>query len=225
MSEAEKDPDVLLKKAFDSLKADEKLTELAKGQTVEQIYGYIQDDKRKKISEFVYSRFYRRYLMPFIKVDPDYNSGFAQMAACCLMIEAMESFRNGWEDTNKLKDENNKKIKPGKIFGDFFKHYKKFNDFKDLGDEFYDSIRCGILHQAEVRNGWRLVREKKYPLLDQESRLIHSTRFCYRMKVCLKQYQKELEENDSTWDKFKIKMAFVIQNCHKKEILKETTNS
>ena len=99
--------DALLLKAYEALGAEEKLIELAKGQTVEQVYRFIQNGERKKISKFVYNRFYRRYLMPFDEVDTDFNSGFAQMAVCCLMIEAMESFRHGWEDTNKLKDNHN----------------------------------------------------------------------------------------------------------------------
>ncbi|MCB9112223.1 MAG: hypothetical protein H6634_13350 [Anaerolineales bacterium] len=216
MSEVAKKPDVMLKEAYEVLSAEEKLTELAKGQTVEQVYEFIRDNKRNKVSKFVYNRFYRRYLMPSEWVDTNYNSGFAQMAICCLMIEAMESFRNGWEDTNKLKDGDNKKIKGGRIFGDFFKHYGEFADFKDLGDEFYDSIRCGILHQAESRNGWKIVRDKKYPLLDDKKRIIHSTKFRYLMKTSLRKYCKELEENDGTWDLFKTKMAYVIANCHKK---------
>lgn len=210
---------LIIEHAFASLSDDEKDMELAKGYTVSTVYSLIQRNERKKVADFVYKRFYRRYLMPFEKVNPDFNSGFAQMAACCLMIEAMESFRNGWEDTNKLRDEDNKKIKPGKIFGDFFKHYEEFDKFKDLGNEFYNSIRCGILHQAEIRNGWRLVREEKYPLVDEKNKLIHSTRFRYRMKTSLRKYCKELENNEYTWELFKTKMAFVIQNCHKGETL------
>jgi len=215
MSAAEKDPDILLRKAYESLSTEEKLTELAKGQTVEQVYGFIQKGERKKASHFVYNRFYRRYLMPFVEVDPDYNSGFAQMAACCLMIEAMESFRNGWNDSMKdAKKEDGSRKYGGEIFEEFFGRYGEFKDFRGLGKEFYSSIRNGILHQAEVNNGWTIERKEKYPLVDKEKRIIHSTRFRYRMKLCLRKYCKELENDNGIWDNFKIKMAFVIQNCH-----------
>jgi hypothetical protein len=203
-----------LEDAFGKLTDDEKTTELAKGITVTDVYGFIEKNERKKVSKFIYERFYRRYIMPFEQVCREYNSGFAQMAACCLMIEALESFRNGWKTTHRLKVKG-KEVYGGKIFGDFFKHYSEFTDFADLGSEFYDSIRCGILHQAETKNGWRITREEKYPLLDKENRIIHSTRFRYRMKTSLRKYCKELENNNAVWDKFIIKMAFVIQNCHK----------
>ncbi len=207
-----------IEQAFTKLNDDEKSTELAKGFTLSVVYDLIKQDDRQKASKFVHTRFYHRYLMPSKKVDPSYNSGFAQMAACCLMIEAMESFRHGWKTTYKLKDEHGKEVYGGKIFGDFFKHYSEFADFADLGFEFYDSIRCGILHQAETKNGWRIERDKKYPLLDKSNRIIHSTEFRYGMEICLRKYCKELVDDDSVWNLFKTKMGYIIENCHKKKM-------
>jgi len=205
-----------LEEAFGKLTNGEKRTELAKDITVEDVYGFIQNNERKRISKFVYERFYRRYLMPFEKVDKDFNSGFAQMAACCLMIEAMQSFRNGWKSTYRLKDANGKEIPGGKIFGDFFKHYSEFVDFENLGFEFYDSIRCGILHQAETKNGWIVMRDG--PLFDEPTRTINSTIFRRQMEKCLDKYCKELQADDIVWDDFKEKMAYVIVNCHGDEM-------
>lgn len=210
MSKAE----LTIEQAFAKLKDDEKDTELATGFTVAEVYDLIQQEDRQKVSKFVHTRFYRRYLMPFKQVNPSYNSGFAQMAACCLMIEALESFRNGWKSTHRLKVDG-KEIYGGKIFGDFFKHYSELTDFADLGYEFYDSIRCGILHQAETKNGWRIERDKEYPLLDQKKRIIHSTEFRYQMESCLRKYCKDLVNDDNVWELFKTKMAYVIENCHK----------
>lgn len=199
-----------LKDTFGKLTDDEKAIELARGITVAGVYNFIQKNDRKNIAKFVYERFYRRYIMPFEKVCPEYNSGFAQMAACCLMIEAMESFRYGWNDTMKDSDKSG-----GEIFEGFFTQYDNFKEFRKLGKEFYKSIRCGILHQAEVQNGWMIRREGV--LFDEPNRTINSTIFRRRMKKCLKQYCDELEIagiDSELWKKFKDKMAFVIQNCH-----------
>ena len=222
-----------LEEAFGKLSPAEEMTELAKRATVVDVYGYLQKNERKKISKFVYERFNRRYIMPFEKVYRDFNSGFAQMAACCLKIEAMQSFRYGSNNTiEDAKKQDGTRMFGGEIFEDFFgiygesKDFKDFKDFKGLGNEFYSSIRCGILHQAEPQNGWLILREGK--LYDDVNRSINSTRFRRRMKKCLKQYCDDLEvaENDSElWKKFKDKMAFVILNCHKEEMLKELTNS
>ncbi|MBV6465510.1 MAG: hypothetical protein PGMFKBFP_00788 [Anaerolineales bacterium] len=217
MSRNPSKPVPTLEEALDKLTADERMTELAKGITVTNVYEFIQKGERKKISKFVYERFYRRYIVPFEKVSPDYNSGFAQMAACCLMIEAMESFRYGWNDTSKdaKKDDGSKKY-GNEIFDDFFGRYEEFKDFEGLGREFYSSIRCGILHQAEVQNGWMIAREGV--LFEESSRAINSTIFRKRVKNCLRHYCDELEvaENDSDlWKKLKDKMAFIFENCHK----------
>jgi hypothetical protein len=40
------------------------------------------------------------------------------------------------------------------MFEDFFKaELNLFPEFKDIAADFYSSIHCGILHQAETTNG------------------------------------------------------------------------
>lgn len=127
------------------------------------------------------------------------------------MIEAMESFRYGWNDTMEDADKSG-----GDIFEGFFTQYDEFKEFRGLGKEFYKRIRCAILHQAEAQNGWSILREGKF--YDGINRSINSTVFRRRMKKCLKNYCKELEVADSDsdlWKHFKTKMAYVIQNCKK----------
>ena len=199
--------------AYAGLSASARAIELSEGVTVDDFHRMLSN--RSKISHFVFNRFYQRYIKPFEKVCPDYNSGFAQMAVCCLMIEAMESFRNGWGDTTTdAIDKNGKKLCGGDIFNLFFDRYDEFLKFRGLGKEFYKSIRCGILHQAESKNGWLISRDGE--LLDLLTRTINSTIFRRRMKKCLQAYCDELKTVDETsdvWQNFKIKMTCVIQNC------------
>jgi hypothetical protein len=217
MSKKSLKPAPTLDEAFGKLTDDEKKTELAKGITVTDVYGFLEKKERKKISKFIYERFFRRYIMPFEQVCREYNSGFAQMAACCLMIEAMESFRHGWNDTMKdAKKPDGSKKYGGEIFEEFFGRYDEFKEFQGLGKEFYSSIRCGILHQAEAQNGWKILREGK--LYDDTNRSINSTIFRRRMKKCLNKYCEELEgakDESDLWKNLKDKMAYIITNCHK----------
>jgi hypothetical protein len=209
-----KQPAPTIEEALGRLTEQEKKTELAVGVTVVDVCQLIHTNDRNKITKFIYDRFYCRYIMPFEKVPRDYNSGFAQMAACCLMIEAMESFHNGWNDTTKdAKSPNGDKINGGKIFEGFFKRYAEFTDFVGWGDEFYKSIRCGLLHQAETKNGWTIVRKGEF--FDQTNRTINTTIFRRRMKKCLAEYCDALQRDDIVWGQFKDKMAFIISNCHK----------
>jgi len=187
-----------------------------------------EQKNRKEIAQFVYDRFHQRYLLPFEILEreaPKGKSGFAQMAVCCLMIEAMESFRNGWNDTmDDAKDEKCEKIPGRKIFCNFFSHFDDLKEFQEIGSEFYRSIRCGILHQAESQNGWRIVRTKGVPLLNVDNRTINPTIFRRRMKKALQAYCDELKSgNETVWEQFKTKMAYIILNCKLEPIEKDAS--
>jgi len=134
---------------------------LAPGWTVGELRevienGIAEENNRKKIAEFIYKRFYCRYLRSIDIESGDYKSGFVMMAISCLMIEELYSFIKGTDRSE------------GKAFVNFFKRYKNIfqefdNDVDVKGDEFHRNIRCGILHQGEVKGGWRIHRNKKFP--------------------------------------------------------------
>ena len=67
------------------------------------------DNSITKLIEFIYHRFYNRYIKHIKSID----SGFFKMAVSCLMIEALESFRQGKKHTkgNGVSE---------KMFKDFF---------------------------------------------------------------------------------------------------------
>ena len=54
----------------------------------------------KGIADFVEERFSERYLRPLQHEDAH---GFAIMANCCLLIETVECFRQGWPETPRGK--------------------------------------------------------------------------------------------------------------------------
>ncbi len=92
-----------------------------------------------------------RYLEPvnlLIKKDNDRipidrRYGFTILAIDCLLIETLQSFREGLTDTKgKSKD----------MFVNFLTQRESFKDYfrKDDAERFYCDFRCGILHQAEI---------------------------------------------------------------------------
>tara|TARA_R110000868_G_scaffold8606_9_gene44331 strand:+ start:2126 stop:2452 length:327 start_codon:yes stop_codon:yes gene_type:complete len=106
-------------------------------------------DKKKDVESkdslitFIEHRFKKSYLIHLDEI----KSGFLKMAISCLMIETLESFKQGLKDTNG---------KGRKMFKDFFDTEAiNFPGFKDISLDFYSSIRCGILHQAETTNAWQ----------------------------------------------------------------------
>ena len=81
-------------------------------------------------------------------------------------------------------------------------------------DDFYSGVRCGILHQAETTNGWRIRRDGS--LLDSEKKTINATIFHDELEKYLKNYCKRLKTSEwdsEIWRHLRKKMNTVIENC------------
>jgi len=127
------------------------------------------------------------------------------MAISCLMIEALESFRQGLPKSAR-KD----------VFRDFFNNSKDFHELRELHIEFYEHIRCGLLHQAETAGGWKITRERKCPLFDSETKTINAFKFMKGIKNELENYTVELKENEwesQLWTNVKKKLKHICDQC------------
>lgn len=128
------------------------------------------------------------------------------MANSCLLIETLESFKQGLDDTNG---------KSEKMFVDFFNSETNFEILKNKANSFYKNIRCGILHQGETTGGWILDKTTE-KLFESEKLKINPILFMGQLKISLEAYKDKLqhEEWDSaTWDNFRNKMRKIISNC------------
>ena len=164
---------------------------------------------RSEIAKFIYQRFWERYIAPFESMSHRQKHGFSIMAVSCLMIEALESFRQGYLNTDG---------KSSSCFQGFLQKTKHLGKFKDISVQFYKNVRCGILHQAETTGGWRIRRDG--PLFDGETRTINATQFLSCLKKELKQYQLELESSDWSsilWENLRNKTDAIIENCRRNQ--------
>jgi len=163
-------------------------------------------DAKSNLIKLIHHRFYNRYVKHVKKID----SGFLKMAVSCLMIETLESFRQGIRNTKG-------KGVGQTMFKDFFDVEKKlFPGFKEIAADFYSSIRCGILHQAETTNAWRILR--KGPLLDKREIAINATKFVQSLEKSLDSYIDSLKSNDfnsKIWRNALFKLEDVCQNCNR----------
>lgn len=162
------------------------------------------DESKTKIIRLIHHRFYNRYVKHLKIID----SGFLKMAVSCLMIETIESFRQGKRDT-KLRGVGMQ------MFKDFFETEQKlFPGFKDIYSDFYYNIRCGILHQAETNNAWRILR--KDTILDKTEKTINSTKFVDALEKALINYIDSLKANDFSsliWKHALFKLDDICENC------------
>lgn len=114
----------------------------------------------KNAIEMMRRRIEGRYLDPMralINADANKN-GFAAMAICCLLIETLMQFREGFQKTPARMNK---------------KYYTNFlinqlgNEFdRRMADCFYTDIRCGILHSAQTKNNTCLTFDTDYTVAE-----------------------------------------------------------
>jgi len=139
-------------------------------------------------------------------------SGFAIMALDCLLIETLQQFYEG-----KLKTPKNQ----GKEYFRRFLTGSSFRDFFDdnMAEEFYDSVRCGILHQAETKGSSRILIRSGAPLVswveDRNGLVINRHLFHEQLECEFEHYVARLRQNDPPDEelrsRFKRKMDIICQ--------------
>jgi len=162
---------------------------------------------KNKIVNLIHHRFNNRYVKHLKQID----SGFLMMAVACLMIETIESFRQGLKDTKA-------KGMGLKMFKDFFKkEVMLFPNFNKIYSDFYYNIRCGILHQAETNNAWRILQIGD--ILDIKEKTINSKEFVNMLEKALNNYIQSLKKTDfnsEIWKNALLKLDDICENCKSK---------
>jgi len=171
---------------------------------ISEYKSFVEKKENKKIVDFLKQRFTERYIEP-MRVEKDKKNGFTIMAVSCLMIESLESFYQGWEDS---------KSKSQLAFCNFFYRNDNFAFIRGYSQEFYTCVRCGILHQGETTKGWHIRREGK--VFQEQSKTINAKLFHDQVEIALIKYCENLESEDwnsEIWKKLRKKMNAVCKNC------------
>lgn len=102
------------------------------------------DDAWREGVELLRARICGRYLDHATEILNRQYSGFAVLAIDCAVVEALEQFRRGEKETP---------WKQGKTyFRTFLTQTRLSKHFTQKeADLFYETVRCGILHQAETK--------------------------------------------------------------------------
>ncbi len=90
--------------------------------------------------------------------------GFAILTLDCLLIDTIQSFREG-----RIKGSEQS---TSKAFLNFFRQNKslnkQFTSRRIIVDEFFDAIRCGLMHDGETRKGWRVKKSHESLILEKD---------------------------------------------------------
>ena len=146
---------------------------------------------------------------PVLCLEPSEKNGFSIMAVSCLLIEAYETFRQGWPSSDN---------KSALAFCYFFDREDHFEVFRGHLQGFYEHVRCGILHQGETTGGWKLTRADGKPLFEHCERTVHASKFHALLVEVIDEYCALLNREPTTsdtWRKFKRKLKATLQNCEK----------
>jgi len=149
-----------------------------------------KDDTAKEyLADLILHRLRDRYVTPLenvLKKPIDFRSGFLMMGAASLMIETFQCFREGKRDT----------LGRGvgrAAFKRFFDNYAaKFRGID--GEEFYEKIRCGILHQAQTHGRFRILL--RGPIFDSAEKSINASLFLSTLKNIVEGYVNDLRVQD-----------------------------
>lgn len=98
--------------------------------------------------------------------------GFAILALDCLLIDTIQSFREGRVTTGE--------VSPARSFKDFLKNSSRFRDFNSEDREkFFHYVRNGLLHNGETRGDWKVRADTATMLTraDSGTRTINRTLF------------------------------------------------
>ena len=135
--------------------------------------------------------------------------GFIIMSIDCLLIETLNQFLFGIEDTKKKYYYSNpdKEFRyDSQAFRDFFNYSTYFPEFKStpgLPKIFYDEIRCGLIHQAQTKTN-SLINIKNPVMVQPVDKQdinngieINRNLFHYALENEYKKYFKDLENPES----------------------------
>lgn len=143
----------------------------------------------RKAVELLDRRIRGRYLDHARRLLDERYSGFAVLAIDSAVVEALEQFRRGKSDTPRGKS------------GAFFKTFLTQTRFKAHFTEaraklFFDTIRCGILHQAEAKKDSLVKKGSAHPVAVSSKSgsglVINARRFHDELEGALEDYKKSL---------------------------------
>jgi hypothetical protein len=177
--------------------------------------------QRLEIVRFLSDRYNERFFAPirYLKQSQVGSAGygFAIMALCSLLVETIECYRQGLPSSSnndigplkaspahasapvEYKLDTLKFPNSGEIFKNFFARNQHQAFFPGVdGEIFFKNIRCGLLHQAQTKDAWRIGRTGKFWDGDPVKK-INRDEFSERLEGCFNAYLDELKA-EPNWD-------------------------
>ena len=151
-----------------------------------------------------------RFLEIIERIDGLVHAGFVVLALDCLLIETLQQFREGEPETPpRMNEEYFIRFLTGTRFARFFDEPK--------AKKFYDHIRCGVLHQSEVKGDSLVVISSAEPVVrwteSGDGLIVNRRLFHQELVRCFQDYVVELRDpaNADVRARFKWKMDHICR--------------
>ena len=146
-------------------------------------------------------RLEERFVKPARSLLRRERSGFAILALDSLLVETLQQFLEGVPETPKIV-RNGRRVLASE---EYFKAFLTSRYFGPGVDErtatlFYRTVRCGILHQAEVKESSLVRRDGPLVRLsaDQRGVVVNPVLFHNRVEAALRSYLTDLRKRTET---------------------------
>jgi len=156
---------------------------------------------------------YIEVLLNFEYSIQDYHAGFVITALDCLIIETLQQFYDGRDSSQGSE----KSFERFLTTTSFQKNFGVDTSEGSLADLFYDQIRCGILHQAEVKTDSKIVSSRAR-LIAREGKGVKVNRRKFHAQLLreFESYVKRLrkpktKEDRGLREKFRQKMDYICK--------------
>jgi hypothetical protein len=212
---------------------------LARNWSKSKVLRYHDNQEKVGLVCFLRERYSERFFRPIECLsDASGNQegyGFAILSLCCLLIETMQCYRLGWPSSHSKELEKLAslsynsgvpdpeyrltspfdQISSKRAFEEFFNEAKNKPFFPDVkGTVFYQSIRCGLLHQAQTKDGWRISKSGRQWDDSPGSEAINRKEFSESLWDCFNSFLEELETagwNQNPWPRARKKLWRLAQ--------------
>jgi len=153
--------------------------------------------------EYFLQRLEQRYLHP-IKVLQKYGTwkgeGFSILALQCTLVEFLESTFQGmnYRFVSRRSPDSHEYSQSSDIFVSFLCNRSPFTqEFNEkLAREFYRSVRCGLLHEARTKDGWKVqAKSTDRKIVNGEKRIIYRNNFQKGLDEVIGWYGKTLPKD------------------------------
>ena len=159
---------------------------------------------RSAFNEFFMPRLNLRYLEPINilqKNDTYQGVGFSILTIQCSLIEFLESTARGKNYRVRGEPPNQHEYSSSQgIFVDFLSKRQPFSNFFDAtsAQDFYVNVRCGLLHEAKTKGGWKIKAAlPNDAVADVQNRIVSRNNFQKALLSYIEDYGVTIETNET----------------------------